>query len=257
MIPTSQPTGLLLIGHGTRHAAGQGEFRAAAELVRRRLPEMPVELAFLELCEPTVDAAVARLADAGVERIVAVPVLLLAAAHAREDIPQQLAAAGARFPHVTLKQAPHLGCHNALVRLSEQRFDEALAQSGASRAADTSSTALLIVGRGTSDAEAIAELHRFVELRVARTPVAHVLTCFLAVARPSLDEAIEQIAATNVVQIVVQPHLLFQGDLLDRLRDAVAAARQRHAAKHWRLAAHLGPDTLLVDAILGRIAEVA
>jgi sirohydrochlorin ferrochelatase len=257
MLDVLEETGLLLIGHGTRSAAGRSEFEHTTAMLRHRLPETPVEFAYLELCEPTIGAAFAQLASTGVRRIIAVPVLLLAAAHARQDIPRQLAAAAARFPRIALTQVPHLGCHEAMLQLSAQRFKQSLAP--LDRGGDEEiarATALLMVGRGSSDPDAIAELHRFVELRVVQTPVAHVLTCFLAVARPSLDEAIEQMAAAEAAQIVVQPHLLYQGDLLERLRDTVAAAQRHHPAKRWSLAAHLGPDVLLIEAVLARIADV-
>jgi len=253
--------GLLLIGHGTRDAAGRAEFLETVQQVRLRLPATRIEAAFLELCEPDISTAVDRLVAAGVTQIVAEPVLLLAAGHARRDIPEALTSAARQHERVAIRQAPHLGCHPALVELSKQRFLEALhADDEGKEAASLAKNAerrvgWVMVGRGSSDESALAEMRQFVELRLRETPVAHAVTCFLAVARPRLEEAVEQMAAADVTHVVVQPHLLFQGALLHRLRETVAAARQRHADKIWRDAEHLGPSPQVVETIVARCEE--
>lgn len=252
--------GLLLIGHGTRDAAGREEFLETVEKVRFRLPATRIEAAFLELCQPDIFTAVDRLVAAGVTRIVAEPVLLLAAGHARRDIPEALTSAAGRHEGVAIRQAPHLGRHPALVELSKQRFLEALDATDEGNEAARSNNAerrvgWVMVGRGSSDESALAEMRQFVELRLRETPVAHAVTCFLAMARPRLEDAVEQMAAADVTHVVVQPHLLFQGALMHRLRETIAAARQRHADKIWRLAEHLGPSPQVVETIIARFEE--
>jgi sirohydrochlorin cobaltochelatase len=255
MIHFDSTTALLLIGHGTRNLGGQARFHETVDRVRQRIPATHVEPAFLELCKPSIADAVRQLAKSGARRIVAMPLLLLAAGHARDDLPAQLAAAARPFPDLRIQQAPHLGGHEAIVRLSERRFLEAVEPNDKDAAASARETAWLMVGRGSSHTEAFDEMHRFVELRLARLPVADVYTCFVAAAEPSLEQGIERIAETNAAQIIVQPHLLFPGDVLNSLREAVDSARRRHAARQWRLAPLLGPDPLLVDAILSRAGE--
>lgn len=254
----------MLIGHGTRQSAGREEFLEAVELVRRRLPQKNIEPAFLELCEPDIPTAMSRLVSAGATRIVAHPVLLFAAGHARRDIPEALAVAASQHPHVEVRQAPHLGCHPALIELSKQRFLEAFAEcdvqapgsaeTPAGVPAPSRRVGWLMVGRGSSDASALAEMQAFVDLRLRQTPVFRAETCFLAVAQPRLEEAIERMAESDATHVVVQPHLLFFGELMAHVRAAVEAA-QRRGDKVWRAADHLGPAPQLVEAICGRCAE--
>src|SRR5437870_4104997 len=90
--------GLLLIGHGTRDPIGQAEFLQTVELVRARCGELPVEYGYLELAEPPIAAGVAALVRAEVTEIIAAPVLLFAAGHAKDDIPRELANAVEQFP---------------------------------------------------------------------------------------------------------------------------------------------------------------
>jgi sirohydrochlorin cobaltochelatase len=251
------PAGLLLVGHGTRSEQGAAEFFATAELVARALPEVAVEPCFLELAEPTIAEGIERLVARRAPRIVVMPLLLFAAGHANRDIPEAVKAAAADHPALEVRQANHLGCHEAVLKLSAQRFWEAIDSRGDEIQRDTASlddTALLMVGRGSLEPSATAEMHEFVELRRQMTPVAHAATCFLAMAKPTLDEALTEIAGQTVERIVVQPHLLFQGDLLDGLRSRINEAGRQWPDHQWVVADQLGPHSLLAEAVAARFA---
>src|SRR5687767_3853616 len=87
--------GWLVVGHGTRDRAGQAEFFELVELLARKVGDRgpQVEPAFLELASPTIAQGLARLAARGVRRVLVIPLLLFAAGHAKDDIPQAVAAA--------------------------------------------------------------------------------------------------------------------------------------------------------------------
>jgi sirohydrochlorin ferrochelatase len=105
-------------------------------------------------------------------------------------------------------------------------------------------------------------MHEFARLRQAesgyRTEVA-----FLAMARPLLPEKLARIAAERPANVVVQPHLLFQGDLVDSLRQQVEDAQATHAATKWAAAPLLADESgtvgvgseLLERAIMDRWNE--
>ncbi len=252
--------GLLLVGHGTRSEQGASEFLATADLVARALPDAVVEPCFLELAQPTIAAGVERLVSRGARQIVVMPLLLFAAGHAKRDIPAAVKSAAAKHPSLEVRQTKHLGCHKAMLQLSAQRFWEAINPHSAHKMPDTAvldDTALLMVGRGSLDPTATAEMHEFVELRRQITPVAHAATCFLALAEPSLADALAEIAGCKVKRIVVQPHLLFQGDLLDSLRRSISEACRQWPQRQWLLTDQLGPHPLLADAVVARIDETS
>ena len=75
-------TGVLVIGHGTADPVGAAETRQVAATVASLMPDVPVELGFLEVIAPTIGDALARLAARGCRSIVAAPLLLFAAGHA-------------------------------------------------------------------------------------------------------------------------------------------------------------------------------
>jgi sirohydrochlorin ferrochelatase len=241
--------GLLLLGHGTREAIGIREFHETVELVARLRSDQPVEGCFLELAEPSIAAGFRTLASRGGRRITVVPVLLFAAGHAERDIPQAVAAVAAEFPTIGVEQCPHLGCHDALLALSQTRYQKAIA---GRPTADK--TALVMVGRGSHHAGATAEMHEFVRRRVALTPGVEVRTAFVAMAEPPLEQVLKDLAGSDCTRVVVQPHLLFGGVLLDRIAATVADFARRHPDRDWVVAPHLGPHALLAQAIASRAA---
>jgi sirohydrochlorin cobaltochelatase len=255
----SQRVGLLLVGHGTRSQQGADEFRALARLVQTRIEPIPVAAAFLEMAQPTIDQGLAELVARGARHVVVLPLLLFAAGHVRRDIPEAIALAAGRLAadKLTAAQADHLGSHPAIVDLSRRRLAESL-QGRAAVAA--SNTALLMVGRGSYDESATVEMHRFARLCAERSPLAKTAVAFLAMARPSAKEVLGQLAAQGFQRIVVQPQLLFAGELLDGLRAEVRSHAIEHPDQEWIVTPHLGQDLgqggavdkLLARAVLDR-----
>ena len=92
---------LLLMGHGSQDAAGLAEFSALVEAVRATAPHYEVEAGWLEFAGngmPTIQEAIARCAQRGDQRILAVPLLLHRAGHSKDDVPTELTLARRHFP---------------------------------------------------------------------------------------------------------------------------------------------------------------
>lgn len=251
-VPAPEKPGLLLIGHGTRDPEGTAEFERLATQVAPLLPGWAVQPCYLEFAQPDIAAGLAALVGQGVGRVAAMPLLLLAAGHAKRDIPELLTAAAAEYPDLHWRQTVHLGCHERLLELSAQRFRETLPQPphGATNLPiGADETLLLFVGRGSTDPEANAEFAQFCRLRWERTPTAWYELCFTALAQPSLERGLEMAARLPLAQVVVQPHLLFAGRLLDRVRAAVAEQRERCPGKRWLIAEPLGAAAKLAQAV--------
>lgn len=259
----SDSTAILLVGHGTRDAVGTAEFFHLADLLVPRFAPSRVFPCFLELAEPTIDAAVHAAIEANAEQIVVMPVLLFAAGHAKNDIPAAVEAAIRRATSqsergVAWRQAGVLESNAMLVDLSARRFAEAtgaMSRATAQESLDDSlndsphDTCLILVGRGSRHADATAEMHRFAALRRQATPVGRCDVAFVAMAEPKYPDVLDAAARRGHRRIVVQPHLLFAGELLGKLRRDVAALSEQFTASQWVVAAHLGPDPLLADAV--------
>lgn len=241
------PRGLLLVGHGTRDPAGLEELREVARQLAAACPQVVVQHSFLELAEPTIAAGIAFCVEQGVRQLTVQPLLLFAAGHAQRDIPEELDRAARKFPQVEINVSSHLGCHPRLLELSELRLAEARASCSPVPDAET---LLLMVGRGSGDPQANSEMARFSRLRWEQRALGWVETCFTAMTWPSLAEGLAAAALLAKRRVVVQPHLLFRGELLSRVQLETAAAAERYADKEWIIAGHLGPHALLIDALV-------
>lgn len=122
----SEQIGLVVFAHGSRVA----EANEAVKRVARKAADTGgfklYSAAFLELADPTLESAVAALADAGARRIVVTPYFLMMGMHLTRDLPKILNAIRARHPGLELKATPPLDGHPALADILVQRAGEAL-----------------------------------------------------------------------------------------------------------------------------------
>src|SRR5664280_1856244 len=82
---------LLVVGHGTRSAAGVAEFIALVDRLRFRAGGLPVGGGFIELSRPPPAPAVRRRSAAPPQPRAGTPRRSTAAGHAKGDIPAALA----------------------------------------------------------------------------------------------------------------------------------------------------------------------
>jgi sirohydrochlorin cobaltochelatase len=254
--PAPAAIGVLVVGHGTADPLGAGETHCVAAGVAGLLADVPVELGFLEVIGPTIAEAIDRLAARGCRELVVAPLLLFAAGHAKRDVPEAVADAAARHGMI-VRQADALGCEAAIVELSAVRRRDAC---GSLAAVPAEETVLVVLGRGSSDPTAPAQLRAFVEATLAGGPrPRRVEIGFAAAARPRLDEAIAAAcdpADAWVRRILVQPHLLFRGHVEDQVTAAVAEGRRLRPDLEWVQVPRLGADPLVARAAAARVGEV-
>ena len=100
---------IILFGHGARDIRWREPFDRLASLWRSQYAEVPVELAFLEMMEPSLDEAVAALGAQGVTQITVVPVFFGQGGHLRNDFPVLLEVCRTKFPTVKLSATPAVG----------------------------------------------------------------------------------------------------------------------------------------------------
>ena len=112
--------GLLLFAHGARDPAWAQPFEAVAAIIRKQMPGMPVELAFLEFMSPALPEAGERLATLGCNQVEVVPLFLGAGGHVRKDLPALLANMAHTHPRVTWRLQPAIGEIDSVVQAMAQ-----------------------------------------------------------------------------------------------------------------------------------------
>ena len=102
-------TALVLFAHGARDAQWSEPFRAIRQAVAGRRPDLTVELAFLELMQPTFGDCVAQLARDGHTRITVAPLFLAQGGHLKKDLPRLLKDLSARHAAAEITVLPPIG----------------------------------------------------------------------------------------------------------------------------------------------------
>ncbi|MEU7301163.1 sirohydrochlorin chelatase [Streptomyces sp. NPDC007206] len=242
------PPALLIAGHGTRDDAGAEAFRDFVRRLQLR-SDMPVAGGFIELSAPPLGEAVADLVARGVRRFATVPLMLVSAGHAKGDIPAALAREKARHPGISYTYGRPLGPHPALLSVLERRLDEALGSVPRSEAT------VLLVGRGSTDPDANAEVFKAARLLWEGRGYAGVETAFVSLAAPDVPSGLDRCRALGARRIVVLPYFLFTGVLPDRVRRQTEEWAAAHPETEVRSAEVIGPEPELLDLVLERYAE--
>ena len=100
---------LILFAHGSRDPKWAEPFQSIQALIRAQAPNIPVELAFLELMQPGIQECLSALAKQGVKRVSVVPIFLAAGRHLREDLPALIAPIQSQFPDLEIIMTAPIG----------------------------------------------------------------------------------------------------------------------------------------------------
>lgn len=243
----------MLVGHGTRDELGTREFFQLGQLLADRCFPTPVESALLEFQEPTIAQAWQTLADQSCDHIHIAPLLLFSAGHAKSDIPEIVEKCSKDSPLITHDQCRPLSRHPAIIDLVVERLQETIHRSQV----DPGTTAIVMVGRGSFDPCAQADMRVLSEMVQHRLNVAQMRTAFYAMAEPRLPEVLDQVARQCPVggleNVIVHPHLLFHGRLFEAIARQTGEVAERFSNLRFLVSDYLGPDRRVADAIHFRV----
>ncbi|MQS36863.1 sirohydrochlorin chelatase [Streptomyces katsurahamanus] len=230
---------LLVIAHGSRDPRHAATVHALVRRARSLRPGLRVETAFLDFDTPSVLQVLERLADdGGADDVIALPLLLTRAFHAKSDIPAVLREAAARLPRLRIRTAEVLGPSPLLLAALERRLWET-----GLRPSDRSSTGLVLASAGSTDPEAIAVIADIArELR--HTGWCAVRPAFASAALPRTEDAVRCLRSDGCARVAVAPYVIAPGRLPDRIAEG---ARDADALSNV-----LGPAPELARLLLER-----
>ena len=236
---------LLVIAHGSRDPRHAATVHALVHQVRSLRPGLRVETGFLDFNAPSVTGVLEGLAADGVHDVVALPLLLTRAFHAKADIPAVLHEATVRLPQLRIRQAEVLGPAPLLLDALERRLYEA-----GLTPADKRSTGVVLASAGSSDPEAIAVIAEIAR-EWRRTGWCTVRPAFASASLPRTEDAVRELRAEGVHRVAVAPYVIAPGFLPDRI------ARGARDAGADVLADVLGPAPELARLLLARYETAA
>jgi sirohydrochlorin cobaltochelatase len=250
----SEKLGVMLCGHGSRDEDAVAEFAVLAERLRERLPDHPVEYGYLEFARPIIGEGLDRLRAQAVTRALAVPGMLFAAGHAKNDIPSVLNTYVADHPGFRIDYGKDLGIDTKMLRAAADRIEEAVGR--ATGDAQFDETLLLVVGRGASDPDANSNVSKLTRLLWEGFGFGWAETAYSGVTFPLVFPALEHAAKLGYRRIVVFPYFLFTGILVQRIYAAVDQAARHYPGIEFIKASYLNDHPLVIDTFVERVGEI-
>lgn len=289
--PRKSPRGILLVGHGTRDASGTRQFFELADSLQQLIssrqsgtqvevssqnhqgtqPPILVQPALLEFQSPTISEGWKSLVESGVTHIDVVPLLLFAAGHAKNDIPDEISKAASLTPGVSYAFARPLSRQGDIVQLILRRVSECAGWNppehtrsiestkvGPQTAREHRSIELVMIGRGSHDPCARSDMLVLSEMIRHRLGLHRVSVCFYAMTQPRFSDFLEANSPHHSDSLwLFYPHLLFHGRLLDSISEQISGWSKKHGAENVRLCSPLGPDPLVASAVLHRALQAS
>ena len=240
---------LLIVGHGSRDPRGAREFHELVALVREKNPALSVEGGFIELSRPPISECVNRLAGGGARNIAAVPLILLAAGHAKDDIPATLVREKMSHPEVGFEYGRALGIRPELLELMDEKISAAVPEE------EKEETAILVVGRGSSDPDANSDLFKVSRLFYEGRPYPMVETAYVSMTPPSVHDGLERLKRLGAKKIAVFSYFLFTGVLEERIRHQSEEFARENPGLAISYAGYFGPHEKVVDLVIDRYRE--
>jgi len=247
-------TGIMVCGHGSRDKGAVAEFEKLSIAIRERAGDIPVEYGFLEFATPVIKDGLAKLADQGVTDVLAVPGMLFAAGHAKNDIPSVLNTWANANDGVDIRYGRELAIDLKMLRAAADRIDEALDAAG--RDVPLEETMLVVVGRGASDPDANSNVAKVMRMLWEGFGFGWGETAYSGVTFPLVEPGLEHAAKLGYRRIIVFPYFLFTGVLVRRIYEYTDMVAARHPDIEFVKAPYLNDHPMVIETFMERIDEI-
>ena len=244
---------ILVIGHGSRSVSAVEEFHQVAAQLKKRFPNRLVETGFLEFATPVIAEGLEKLIAQGAKDIIGVPGMLMAAGHAKNDIPSEINTLMAANPGVQITYATELGVDAKMIRAAAARIEEAEVQFGDDY--DRKDTLLMVVGRGASDSDANSNICKITRMLEEGMGFGWATTSYSGVTSPLVDEALERVKGLGFKRILLFPYFMFSGRLIDRIYAWADAFQAQNPNIQLVKAGYLNDHDLVIDTFVDKVHE--
>ena len=244
----------MVCGHGSRDTGAVEEFQAVARGIKERLPQYETDWGFLEFATPVIRTGLDALRAKGIRKVLAVPGMLFAAGHAKNDIPSVLNAYQTQNPELEISYARELGIDLKLIRAAGERVEDALQKAG--DGVSREDTLLVVVGRGASDPDANSNVAKVTRMLWEGLGLGWAETAYSGVTFPLVEPGLEHATRLGYKRIVVFPYFLFTGILVQRIYHYTDIVAAKHPEIEFIKASYLNDHPLVLDTFAERVEEI-
>ena len=244
----------MVCGHGSRDEGAVTEFAQVAEGLKPLMPDHPVEYGYLEFATPIIRTGLDKLREQGVTRVLAVPGMLFAAGHAKNDIPSVLNTYAAKHDGFTIEYGKELGIDPKMIAAAGARIQEAIDAAGDD--VPLHETMLVVVGRGASDPDANSNVSKVMRMLWEGFGFGWGETAYSGVTFPLVEPGLEHAAKLGYRRIIVFPYFLFSGILVTRIYDQTDAVAARHPGIEFIKASYLNEHPKVIETFKERVEQI-
>ncbi|WP_269611368.1 sirohydrochlorin chelatase [Prochlorococcus marinus] len=244
--------GIVLCGHGSRDTRAVEEFINVVNKIKSRVPNIPLAFGFLEFNRPIISEALDELRNKKVERVIALPAMLFAAGHTKNDIPALLNkySAGNGLP---IQYGRELGINSLMIGAAGARIKEII---DSNPAFPLSETLLVVAGRGSSDPDANSNVCKITRMLVEGFGFGWGETVFSGVTFPLVEPGLRNALKLGFKRVIILPYFLFSGVLVSRVRNHSMKVANDNPDVNFLHAGYLSDQDLVIDTFMERIQEV-
>ncbi|GHF04665.1 sirohydrochlorin cobaltochelatase [Aliiroseovarius zhejiangensis] len=248
--------GVMICGHGSRSQDAVDQFAVLAEKLPALLPkDWMTDYGYLEFANPVIRDGLDRLREAGCDRILAVPGMLFAAMHTKNDIPTVLNTY-AKKHGIEVSYGRELGVDPKMIAAAGDRVREAVERANAEHGdVPLEETCLVVIGRGASDPDANGNVAKVARLLQEGMGFGWLEVGYSGVTFPLVEPCLNHVVRLGYKRVVVFPYFLFSGILIDRIygfTDKVAAS---HPEIEFVKAGYLNDHPKVLETFAERITE--
>ncbi len=248
--------GVMICGHGSRSQAAVDEFAQLAERLRPHFPDWPVDYGYLEFANPVIRDGLDSLRNQGCDHILAVPGMLFAAMHAKNDIPTVLNTYAAEHG-LSVGYGRELGVDPKMIAAAAERVQEALDRANAEKGeVPLHETCLVVIGRGASDPDANSNVSKIARMLWEGMGFGWAEVGYSGVTFPLVEPCLEHVAKLGYRRVVVFPYFLFTGILIDRIYGFTDQVAKAHPEIEFIKAGYLNDHPQVIETFAERVREI-
>ena len=243
---------ILICGHGSRNKLAITEFEELTKLIQKRYPNILVEYGFLEFAKPSLVDALDKLKDNSIKKVIAIPAMLFAAGHVKNDIPSLLMNYSTKNG-IEIIYGRELGINNLMISAACERVKDVFKENNSLKPEES---LLVVVGRGSSDPDANSNVSKITRMIVEGIGLGWGETVYSGVTFPLVEPGLKNVVRLGYKNVIIFPYFLFSGVLVTRIKrqsDLVAINNPHISFIH---AKYLSSQSYVVDTFIERIEEI-
>ena len=248
--------GVMICGHGSRSKSAVTEFAVLAEKLAPLFPDWPVEYGYLEFATPVIKTGLDKLREQGVNHVLAVPGMLFAAGHAKNDIPSVLNTYAAEHG-ITIQYGRELAIDLQMLAAAGDRIADAVKEADvASGVVERAETCLVVIGRGASDPDANSNVSKIARMLWEGMGFGWAEVGYSGVTFPLVAPCLDHVARLGYKRVVVFPYFLFSGILIDRIYGFTDEVAAKYPDIEFVKAGYLNDHPKVIATFADRVREI-